>query len=174
MDVKKITRLGLLTCIALIIFVVELRFPDIVPVPGVKLGLANIITVYCVYNYSAGETAMMLFCRIILGSLFGGNLMAMWYSIAGGALCFAGMELLKKAVGEKNMWFLSVIGAMLHNIGQIIVAVIVLKSTAVLGYLPFLMVSGCIAGTFTGLCAQLVIARMRKTGSKKAVNGRTG
>ena len=162
MDTKRTARLGLLTCIALIIFTVELRIPDIVPIPGVKLGLANIITVYCIYNYSAGETAMMLFCRILLGSLFSGNLMALWYSIAGGVLCFAGMELLKKAVNEDNMWFLSIIGALFHNIGQITVAMLVLKSTAVLGYLPFLMVSGCIAGAFTGLCAQLIILRMRK------------
>ena len=74
MDTKKITHLGLLTCLALIIFIVELRIPDIVPVPGVKLGLANIVTVYCVYNYRPAETAMMLYSRILLGALFSGNL----------------------------------------------------------------------------------------------------
>lgn len=162
MNAKRITRLGLLTCLALIIFIIELRIPDIVPIPGVKLGLANIVTVYCVYNYRAGETAMMLFSRILLGALFSGNLMALWYSIAGGLLCFAGMELLRNLIKEDNMWFLSIIGAVLHNIGQISVAMLVLKSTAVLGYFPFLLISGCIAGLFTGICAQLVTARMKK------------
>ena len=162
MDVKKLTKLGLLTGLALIIFIVELRLPDIVPIPGVKLGLANIVTVYCIYSFSPAETAMMLFSRILLGALFAGNLMALWYSIAGGAMCFAGMVLLKKAAGEKNMWFLSVVGALLHNIGQICVAMLVLKSSTVIGYLPFLMVSGCIAGLFTGICAQLISGRLKK------------
>nr|WP_295153621.1 Gx transporter family protein [uncultured Ruminococcus sp.] len=163
MDTKKLTRLGLLTCLALIIFIVELRIPDIVPVPGVKLGLANIVTVYCVYNYRPAETAMMLYSRILLGALFSGNLMALWYSIAGGTLCFIGMELLKNIISEDNMWFLSIVGAVLHNIGQISVAVLVLKSTSVIAYLPFLMISGCIAGMFTGLCARMVSKRLRKS-----------
>ena len=163
MDTKKLTRLGLLTCLALIIFIVELRIPDIVPVPGVKLGLANIVTVYCVYNYRPAETAMMLYSRILLGALFSGNLMALWYSIAGGTLCFIGMEILKNIISEDNMWFLSIVGAVLHNIGQISVAVLVLKSTSVIAYLPFLLISGCIAGMFTGLCAQMVSKRLRKS-----------
>lgn len=164
MDTKKLTRLGLLTCLALIIFIVELRIPDIVPIPGVKLGLANIVTVYCIYNYRPGETAMMLFSRILLGALFSGNLMALWYSIAGGTLCFVGMVFLKKIIHEDNMWFLSIAGAVLHNIGQIAVAMLVLKSTSVIAYLPFLMLSGCIAGAFTGLCAQMVCRRLKRSG----------
>ncbi|MBQ8966645.1 Gx transporter family protein [Ruminococcus sp.] len=168
MKVNKLTKLGLLTCLALIIFIVELRLPDVVPVPGVKLGLANIITVYCIYTFTPAETAMMLFSRILLGALFSGNLMALWYSIAGGALCFAGMVLLRRAADEKNMWFLSVIGAVLHNIGQITVAMIVLKSKAVLGYLPVLLISGCIAGLFTGICAQLVTGRLNSRRKNKS------
>ncbi len=164
MDTKKLTRLGLLTCLALIIFIVELRIPDIVPIPGVKLGLANIVTVYCIYNYRPGETAMMLYSRILLGALFSGNLMALWYSIAGGNLCFVGMVFLKKIIHEDNMWFLSIAGAVLHNIGQIAVAILVLKSTSVIAYLPFLMLSGCIAGAFTGLCAQMVCRRLKRSG----------
>ena len=163
MDTKKVTRLGLLTCLALIIFIVELRIPDIVPIPGVKLGLANIVTVYCVYNYRPRETAMMLYSRILLGALFSGNLMALWYSIAGGTLCFIGMEILKNFIREDNMWFLSIAGAVCHNIGQIAVAMLVLKSTSVIAYFPFLMISGCIAGLFTGLCTQMVCKRLKRT-----------
>jgi heptaprenyl diphosphate synthase len=106
---------------------------------------------------------MMLYSRILLGALFSGNLMALWYSIAGGTLCFISMELLKNIISEDNMWFLSIVGAVLHNIGQISVAVLVLKSTSVIAYLPFLMISGCIAGMFTGLCARMVSKRLRKS-----------
>lgn len=73
MNTKKLCLLSLLTAIALIIFIVELRIPNLVPIPGVKLGLANIITVYAVYHLKASETAIILFVRIFLGSVFGGN-----------------------------------------------------------------------------------------------------
>lgn len=166
MDVKKLTKLSLLTAVALIIFIIELRIPNIVPIPGVKLGLANIVTVYALYNYSLRETAMIAAVRILLGSIFGGNLTAMLFGFGGSALCILGMSLLKKVVSEKYIWLSSVIGAVLHNIGQIAVACAVMQTFAVIGYLPFLIVSGCIAGLFTGLCAQFLILRIRKIHKK--------
>ena len=160
MSVRKLTRLSLLTAIALIIFVIELRIPDIVPIPGVKLGLANIVTVYALYHYSPKETLMILSVRILLGSIFGGNISAIIYSISGALLCFCGMLLLRRIIDKKYIWLCSTIGAVLHNTGQIITAVIIMKSTAVLSYYPFLIVAGCIAGAFTGLCSQILIARI--------------
>ena len=74
MTVKRITQLALLTTIALIIFIVELRIPSLVPIPGVKLGLANIVTVYAMYHCTAKETIMIVFARILLGTIFGGNI----------------------------------------------------------------------------------------------------
>lgn len=159
MNVKKLARLVLLTAIALIIFVVEMRIPDLVPIPGVKLGLANIVTVYAIYHYSAKETSLIVLARILLGSVFGGNISAIIYSLSGAFLCLSGMIILRRIIDEKNIWICSILGAVLHNIGQTAAAIVVMKTTAVLSYLPFLLVSGCIAGAFTGICAQLLVRK---------------
>ncbi|MCM1270495.1 MAG: Gx transporter family protein [Ruminococcus flavefaciens] len=161
MTVKRITKLALLTTIALIIFIVELRIPNLVPIPGVKLGIANIVTVYAMYHCTAKETMMIVFTRILLGSIFGGNISAIFYSLGGAMLCLAGMMLIRRIIDEKYIWICSILGAVLHNIGQIAVAVVMMKTPAVISYLPFLLVSGCIAGAFTGVCAQILIGRVR-------------
>ncbi|MDE6833949.1 MAG: Gx transporter family protein [Ruminococcus sp.] len=160
MPIKKLTQISLLTAMALIIFIIELRIPDIVPIPGVKLGLANIVTVYAMYHYSPKETFMILCVRILLGSVFSGNISAIIYSISGALLCFSGMLVLKHLTEEKYIWLCSIIGAVLHNTGQIVTAVFIMKTTAVLAYFPFLIVSGCIAGAFTGICSQILISRI--------------
>ena len=162
MKLRRITELALLTTVALTIFVVELRIPNPFPIPGVKLGLANIITIYALYHYPAQDTALVLLSRILLGALFSGNLVALLYSLSGGILCFAGMSVLQRFIPENSLWFASVVGAVLHNAGQILTAVIITGTTAVAAYFPFLLVSGCLAGAFTGLCAQTVSARLRK------------
>ncbi|MCR4637863.1 Gx transporter family protein [Ruminococcus sp.] len=159
MKARKIARLALLTAIALIIFIIELQIPNIIPIPGVKLGLANIVTVYSVYKYSAKETAAIVIIRVILGAIFGGNIAAIMYSMSGALLCLAGMLLIKRIVPLNYIWVSSILGAILHNTGQMIVAVIVMRSFAVISVYPFLLVSGCIAGAFTGLCAQFLIKR---------------
>lgn len=158
MNAKKLTELALLTSLALIIFIVELQIPNPFPIPGVKLGLANIITVYGVYHYKAKEVFLIVFVRILLGSFFSGNMMALMYSLAGGLVCLIGMLLLKKVLSEKYIWVCSVLGAILHNIGQIMVAYFVVEK-GILLYFPFLLISGCLAGAFTGCCAQLILHR---------------
>ena len=159
MNAKKLTQLAMLTGIALIIFVIELQIPNPFPIPGIKLGLANIITVYAVYHYRAADVMMIVFCRIFLAAVFSGNMTTLAYSFAGSVLCLAGMFLLRHILDKKHIWIASVFGAILHNIGQITIAVI-LMGTGILVYLPFLMVCGCLAGTFTGWCAQLVSQRV--------------
>ena len=159
MKTKRLAELSMLTAAALIIFIVELRFPDILPVPGVKLGLANIITVYAVYRFSGKEVFLMVLTRVILGAVFSTNLSALIYSLAGALLCLAGMLLLRKIIPVKYLWLCSIIGAMLHNTGQMAVAVLVMRSAAVIAYYPVLIAAGCIAGAFTGICAQLVLKR---------------
>ena len=96
MDIKRLTRLALLTAAALIIFIVELQIPNPFPVPGVKLGLANIITVYAVYRFRAYEAAMLVGVRVTLGAVFSGNIAALLYSACGSFLCLLGMLLLKR------------------------------------------------------------------------------
>ena len=165
MKAKKLTELAFLTALALIIFIVELQIPNTVPIPGVKLGLANIITVFAVYHYRASEVFLIVICRILLASFFSGNMMSLIYSLSGGLLCLAGMLLLKRVLSEKYIWVCSVLGAVLHNIGQTTVACLI-AGWGMIFYLPVLLVSGCLAGAFTGGCAQLVINR----GGSRTVN----
>ena len=160
MKTRKLTELALLTAAALIMFIVELRLPDLSSVPGVKLGLANIFTVYAVYRFSAKETFLMVLTRILLGAIFASNMLALLYSLAGGMLCLAGMLLLKKAIPEQYLWLCSVFGAVFHNTGQMAMALVITRTFAVLAHYPMLIVTGCIAGLFTGLCAQFVLKRL--------------
>ena len=152
----------MLTALALIIFTVELQLPTLAPIPGMKLGLANIVTVYAVYSFSAGETAMLVVVRVLLGALIAGNLMSLAYSLAGGLLCLAGMLLLRRVIDRKHIWVCSVLGAVLHNIGQTAAAVVLMQTRTVIAYLPFLLLSGCVAGALTGMAAQLVTGRIDK------------
>ena len=163
MKAKRLAELGVLTAAALIIFIIESFIPYPFPIPGIKLGLANIITVYMVYRYKAYEVTAVVFVRILLGSVFSGNFMALIYSIAGSFFCLLGMLLLKKVIDENRLWLSSVFGAVLHNTGQIIAAVLLLQTPSIIAYYPFLIVAGCLSGAFTGLCAQLVVKRLKKT-----------
>jgi heptaprenyl diphosphate synthase len=156
------TELALLSSVALIIFVIELRIPNPFPIPGVKLGLANIVTVYAVFRYRSSETAMIVTVRLLLGAMFSGNPSALLYSAAGAIVCLCGMLLLRRILPEKQIWLCSVIGAMLHNIGQITAAVIIMQSFSVAAYLPILLVTGSLAGAFTGVCAQLLLNRIKR------------
>ncbi|MBQ2456474.1 MAG: Gx transporter family protein [Firmicutes bacterium] len=160
MNTKRITTMGLLTAVALIIFVIEAQIPPLVPVPGVKLGLANIITVYAMFALSPRDTFMILMVRILLGSVFAGSLMSMLFSLGGGICCFLVMLFLRRILSPDQIWICSVIGAMAHGIGQMAVTVAVYRTGQLLIYLPVLMLSGMIAGAFTGMCAQLVVKRM--------------
>lgn len=156
MQTRRLTRLAMLAVIALTIFIIELRIPNPFPIPGVKLGLANIVTVYAVYRCRAGETLLILLTRILLGALFAGNIMSLLYSMAGGMLCFVGMLFLRRGIPERRMVLASIAGAVLHNLGQIAAAVLITRTPQVLLYFPILLLTGCLAGTFTGLCVQAV------------------
>ena len=160
--VRKLTELAVLTAVSLIIFVIELQIPNPFPIPGIKLGLANIITVYAVYHYKAHEVAAMVAVRLLLGAVFSGNFMALIYSASGAFLCLVGMLLLRRFIDEKHLWIASVLGAVLHNTGQMAAALIVTRTSQLLLYYPFLIVSGCLAGAFTGLCAQIVTTRLKR------------
>lgn len=162
MNVKRLARLGVLTAVALIIFIVELQIPNPFPIPGIKLGLANIVTVYAVYRYRAGEAAMLVGVRITLGAVFSGNIMALLYSACGSFLCLLGIIFFKRIIDEKHLWIASVFGALLHNTGQMAAALLVTQTPSLLLYYPFLVVSGCLAGAFTGLCAQLLLPRLER------------
>lgn len=159
MKLHRLTELSFLTAAALIIFIAELRFPEILPISGVKLGLANIITVYAVFRYKPGETAMLVTARLLLGTMFSGNPAALIYSAAGAYLCLIGMLGVRRFIPETYIWLCSMVGAILHNTGQLLAAVVMTRTTAVLAFAPVLLLAGCIAGLFTGICAQLLVKR---------------
>ena len=150
MKTKKLVQLSLLTAIALSIFIVELQIPNPLPLPGIKLGLANIVTLYVIYRYRAKEALLVLMARIILGSVFSGNLMTIMYSLAGGICCFVMMSVLHDKIEEKYIFIVSILGACAHNIGQIIIAIFITKTLAIMMYLM-------ITGLFIGLCTQYLL-----------------
>ena len=157
---KRITRDALLLTAALVIYLLEAQLPPLAPLPGVKLGLANIITVYAMFRVGAKDALAILLLRVLLGSLFGGNWMAFAYSLAGGIFCYAAMLLLRKILTEKQIWVASAVGAIFHNIGQTLTAMALFRTAAVAVYFPVLVASGVVTGVFTGLCAQFLSARL--------------
>jgi len=162
MNARKLCTLALLAAAALVIFVAEAQIPPIIAVPGVKLGLSNIIVLLTMYIYGRREGAVVLGLKIVLGSVFAGQLMSFFYSAVGGILCLAVMALLKGILTEKQIWATSAFGAAAHNIGQLIVAIAILGTEKLIWYLPVLLTSGVITGLFTGLCAQFALPRLRK------------
>ena len=159
LKVKKITQMAMLTAIALTIFMIEAQIPALVPIPGVKLGLANIVTVFAVFALGPREASMILFVRIFLGAVFAGNFSTILYSGAGGLLAILVTIGLRKLLTHQQLWVAGAIGAIFHSIGQMAVAVAVTGTPGILVYLPMMIACSIITGLFTGLCAQLLLNR---------------
>jgi len=162
MQIRRLTRGALLTAIALTIFMIEAQIPAPVPIPGIKLGLANIVTLYALFVLGPWDALGILLARVLLGSMFAGQMMMVPYSLAGGLLCWALSCGLKRVMTLQQIWLCSIFGAMAHNIGQMAVAVAVTRTPGLLVYLPALMVSGILAGAFTGWAAQFLVGRMKR------------
>ena len=159
MKTKKLTLLALLSAIALTIFMVEAQIPALVPIPGVKLGLANIVTVFTVFTLGPWEGAAVLFVRIFLGAVFAGNFSTIFYSAAGG-LCAIGVTiLLRKILTNKQLWVAGCLGAVAHSIGQMAMAVLLTGTPSLAVYLPVMIAISIVTGLFTGLCAQFLVNR---------------
>ena len=159
MKTKKLTLMALLTAIALTIFMVEVQIPPVVPLPGVKLGLSNIITVFAVFVLGPGEAAAILFCRIFLGAVFAGNFSSILYSASGGALAILVTILLRKILTHKQLWVAGSLGAVAHSVGQMAMAIFVTGTPSIVVYLPVLVAISIVTGLFTGLCAQFLVNR---------------
>lgn len=159
MKTKKLTVMALLTAIALTIFMVEAQIPALVPIPGIKLGLSNIITVFAVFSLGPGEAAAILFARIFLGAVFGGNFSTILYSGAGGACAIIVTIVLRRILTKKQLWVAGALGAIGHSVGQMAMAVLLTATPGLLVYLPVMILCSVISGTFTGLCAQILVNR---------------
>ena len=157
MKTKKLTLLALLTGTALILSYVESMLPS-VGIPGVKMGLANIAVIFALYRLGWREALGISLVRVAMVSALFGSLSALLYSLAGAVLSLAVMALLRKT-DRFSQTGVSVAGGVLHNLGQIALAALILDSGYVFAYLPVLLLSGTVAGALVGLLAGILIRR---------------
>lgn len=154
--------MAVLTAIALTIFMIESQIPAPVPIPGVKLGLANIITLTTMLILGRKEAGAVLTVRVLMGAVFAGSPASLLYSAMGGLFAYIVMCILVGIIPEKRLWALSALSAVAHNAGQLLACVLVVKTPGVFVYAPALIVSGVITGAFTGWGAMYLVRALRK------------
>lgn len=156
----KAAYFGVFTALALIFSYVETLIPIHIGIPGVKLGLANLIVVIALYGIGVRESYVLSVLRVILAGFLFGNLFAILYSLAGGLFSLTVMAFLKKT--EKfSVLGVSMAGGVFHNIGQLLMAAIVLESLSITYYLPVLLISGIVTGLLIGIVANEMLKRVR-------------
>lgn len=161
---KHLVLLALFVSQALILSIIEswVAFPS--PVPGVKLGLANIITLVTIVFFSLKDTMGVVTVRCLLSSLLGGGLVLFPFSLAGGLLSAVVMYVFMKKMDKSfSLVGISIAGAIAHNLGQLSIAAFMTGGFAVFGYLPVLLLSGIVMGCFIGLIASFLINALKKT-----------
>jgi heptaprenyl diphosphate synthase len=157
-NLKKITTLGILASLAMVLSFVETLLPPVyAAVPGIKIGLANIVNVFLLYKFSVKDTAIVTLIRVLIVSmLFGNFMMTLAYSIAGAVLSITVMALLKKTNLFSTVG-VSIAGGVAHNLGQIIVAILVTSTIEIGYYMIFLCISGVLSGMLIGIVGALVL-----------------
>ena len=155
---------GLLTSLMLVFGLIERQFPLTAAIPGVKLGLANSVLLYSLYMLGVRQSFLLMLLKALMSWLIYTNMNAMFYSLGGGLLSLLVMILLTRVKGVSIIG-VSALGAVFFNIGQILVAVIMLNTPQlIVTYLPILMVSGVITGVLTGIVAQMVMKHIATLG----------
>lgn len=157
---KKIAVLSMLTGFALMLSYVESLIPLAPSIPGIKLGLANLAVVLCLYRYDWRDALMVDVARVLLTALLFGNLYVALYSLGGALISFAAMAAAKR-LSCFSMIGVSVCGGTFHNIGQLLVAMAVVGTGPVRWYLPWLLIAGCITGIIIGMTAREVLKYVR-------------
>lgn len=158
---KRLTALALLTAAAMLLSFVESQIPPIVPIPGVKLGLANLATLFALYKLGAKDAAAVSAVRVSLSALLFGSLSSFMYAIAGAALSLLVMILLRMPRVFSTP-VVSVAGAVAHNVAQIGVSMLILQTEVVIYYLPALLISGIITGALIGAAGALLLKKLEK------------
>jgi len=153
MKSKQLTSLALYTTLSLAVYAIESAIPPLVPIPGIKLGLANIITLLLLRRHSLRGAALVLTARILLSTLLFGQILSLAYSLAGGTLSLVFMYLTHRLLRGKKIFLTGAVGGLTHNLGQLAVAFALTVTPGVLAYLPFLTLSGILTGLFTGFAA---------------------
>ena len=160
MKTKKLVTLAVTISVAMILSFVESRIPAFVAIPGVKVGLANIAVIFALYKMGWREAIVVSVIRVLLVALLFGSVVSLAYSISGALISLSLMILLRK-IGIFTEIAVSVVGGITHNIGQILIAFLLLETKVVFYYLPFLLVSGVIAGIAVGVASALLIKRIK-------------
>lgn len=156
---KRISTYGLLVALAFIFSYIEALVPINSPVPGIKLGLANIVVMIALYKLGAKEAFSIALVRVVLVGFTFGNLMMMMYSLAGSVLSCSSMILLKKS-NKFSMVGVSISGGVMHNVGQILMAILVLDTVQLYYYLPVLIISGIVTGILIGIVGAEIAKRL--------------
>lgn len=159
---KRLTLLAVMTAAALCVFVLEAQLPPLTPTPGVKLGLANVFTLFALYVLDAKSALVLLLVRVVLGGFVTGQVSAMGYSLCGGLSSYVVLLLLYRRFPGNQLWALSVLSALAHNLGQLLLASLVMGTTAIFWYAPILFLAAILTGAFTGLTAQVVLKHWKK------------
>lgn len=160
MKTRKIATLALAIALAMILSFVESQIPAFVAIPGVKVGLANIAVVFVLYKLGWKEAVLISLVRVFMVSVLFGTAVSLFYSVAGAVLSLTGMVLLKRT-GLFSTVAVSVTGGVLHNVGQILMACLLLETNVIVYYLPFLILSGVIAGVVIGVVAAIMVKRVQ-------------
>lgn len=158
---NKVAYLGVFMALALILSYVESLIPFYFGIPGVKLGLTNLVVVMMLYSIGTKEAFAVSMLRIVLAGFLFGNLFSILYSLAGGILSFLVMYLMKKT-NLFHVVSVSVTGGITHNIGQLVVAALVVNTFNIMYYGPILLIAGVLTGFLIGIVAQEIIIRLEK------------
>lgn len=161
MKAGRIAYYGLFAALAVLMGYVEMLVPVPVPIPGVKLGLANVVVLVMLYYMDAKSAFFISLVRVVLCGLLFAGFAGLLYSLSGALLSFAAMALLKKT-GRFSMIGVSVAGGVFHNVGQITVAALAVENVRMAYYLPFLLVSGVVTGVLIGLVAQMALRYLQR------------
>ncbi len=158
---KKIAFLGLFVALAFVLSYIEFLLPISIGIPGAKIGLANLVVMVALYTVGEKDAIALSLIRVVLVGLTFGNFSMMMYSLAGAVLSLTAMLIAKKT-GKFSMTGVSILGGVFHNVGQIIVAMLVLETESLLYYLPFLIIIGTVTGVLIGIVANLITVRVKR------------
>ncbi|MCM1105803.1 MAG: Gx transporter family protein [Blautia sp.] len=161
---KRIAKIGMYIAVAMICSYIETLVPVSFGIPGIKLGLANLVVLLTLYTMGAKEALLVSVLRIVLTGFLFGNMFSILYSLAGGLLSFLVMWLLKRG-GKLSCVSVSVAGGISHNIGQLLVAALIVENYHIFYYAPALLIAGLLTGLVTGILSQEIIARVPFGGS---------
>lgn len=156
---RKITYISLLSVLAIIFGYIESLFPIPIPIPGIKLGISNIVILFSVYNLKKSDSFLIMLIKVTLTSLLFAGLNTLFYSLLGGVFSIIAMNTAKKL--PFSIIGVSVLGALFHNLGQIVAASLLLKTTSVFYYLPALLISGAVVGIIIGILGKLVFSKLK-------------